>query len=241
MTELYPEEPEFSVLPQEIVSSSAYANAPKPHVTMLTYESKDLAKDEKFSRYQIHLLASDKTLTRYRTREVDYRDPGFFLKEGTPIIRGEGVGYGGMFMLAYMKWHSIIGKKLTDKNYYKKYRMTDMKNIQGHLFPLAVGNQLTFNYRDISQNKRSQSNQADAQENGKMIYQVIDHQVGFQGVEKKVPGDIYLVKVSKMTDRNPQQTTLYEYYFSTSLGWYVGARYYKNNQPVAFYQLVTWE
>lgn len=241
-TILYAGFPELNKLPSAVISNPIFINAPQPTAKVLTYESTELSTKNIFSHYQIHLLENQKNITRYRTREVDGKTPGFFINIGTPVIRGEGVGLGGIFMLAYEKWHEVTGESLATERYYKKYEMTSIGNVKGKLFPLAVGNKLSFDYTDLSQGKRNPNNIADEENNGKMLYQVTGHLNGYSSSKKAVPGDIYVILVSRTTREDPEvMVKQYEYYFSTKLGWYVAATYFKNNQPVAVYKLVEWE
>lgn len=239
---LYLGQPEIDKVPVSITHNSLFNGAPMPKVRVLTYESTELSTANKFSRYQIQLLDTQGYITRYRTREVDPRNKGFFMPDGTPYIRGNGVGYGGIFMLAYQKWHGLTNKEFDPKDFYKKYLMTSMSDVKGKLFPLAVGNRLSFHYTEISKNKRPGDDaMPDTYDSGTMVYQVISHLKGYKRSFNPVPGDIYVIRVSKTTQEDPRLVPQYEYFFSPYLGWYIAARYYQGGKPVAVYRLVNWQ
>jgi len=224
---MYDGVPNVALLDPSIATSTLIAKAPSPRVHVLHYQAFDVPSNKFYSNYQVTRDRTTTNFSQYHTIE-NVRDNG--------IAHGYGLGYGGIFSIIYLKQGDIPNAP----HWYKKYRWTMINNLQGQLFPLQVGNQLTFNYHEQVKYTPSNNNLSDEENDGKIVYQIIDHQVGYHNGNLSVPGDIYVVRFSKSTNNGPMQIQN-DYYFSTYLGWYVQAAYYFNNQEMAVYKMTGWE
>jgi len=191
-----------------------------------------------------HVVPSlQKTITRYQTIEVPFNHEPLLKRQLTPGIHQVGIGYGGIFSLEYLKLSTDVPLH-DDPNYgqfYKKYEITQISDIHGRLFPLEVGNSLSFHYTDLFQSDwKGGSLLPDRMRHGKMVYHVVKKMKGFPESQPAVPGDVYEIDVSYSIDPSDQLYPLNTYYFSTALGWYVMATYFQGNQPVVSYRLVSW-
>jgi len=223
--------PRYADLDASIQNSPIFKNAPAPHVTVLDYESHNLSRRAKYARYsnyQIRLKKTTSKLTEYRTTE----------KTGTNNrLYGFGIGYGGIISIAYLK-KGVLAKQ---PNYFIRYQWTHISDVKGHLFPLKVGNRLSFHYRSLERHRRGQRAQPDS---GRIIYQVTAKMNGYQSDSKRglttVPGAVFVIKYSKTTRRHRRLTPQNIYYFSQKLGWYVYAKYYFSNRAKVEYRVVNF-
>jgi len=234
--QLYAGLPRFTKLPASIIHSHIFRRAHLPNVAVLSYESEDLTHHLAFSQYQIRPIYRLGKLSEYQTREVTFKNGGLKMRGRAPTLYGNGVGYGGIFMFAYRK----SGQLNRGHDYYIKYEMTSISHVRGKLFPLAVGNRLSFHYTDLMTKSR-RSERAQFVDAGKMVYQVIARYRRYQGSRNPVPGPIYAIKVSKTTEKNSGLVPQYVYYFSPKLGWYIQADYYSKGKHMATYRLVNWK
>ena len=194
---------------------------------ILHYQAYDISSNKFYSNYQVTRDRTDNNFSQYHTVE-NIRDNG--------IAHGYGLGYGGIFSIIYLKQGDIPNAP----HWYKKYRWTTISNLQGQLFPLHVGNQLTFNYHEQVKYVPGKNNLSDEENGGKIVYEIIGHQNGYQNGSLTVPGDIYIVRFSKSSNNGSMQIQN-DYYFSTYLGWYVQAAYYFDNKAMAVYKMTSWE
>lgn len=216
--------PRYSDLDQSIRNSTLFNNAPKPHVSLLNYQSYQTSNHNKYSNYQIRLYKTKEKLTEYRTTEIT---------GANNRLHGFGIGYGGIISIAYMK----RGNLARHHHYYIHYQWTKMSDVQGHLFPLKVGNRLSFHYQDLV---RTQPGQTPRANNGIIVYQVTGKMKGYNSGLTVVPGEVYVIKFSKTTRQHPRLETQNIYYFSQRLGWYVFAKYFFNNKEQAEYRLASY-
>ena len=226
---LFSGQPEFDELNPTVLESIIFQNTDPSHGTVYQYISKVVGTGQIYSRYQITRLSEQGQLTRYTTTEIPP-------DASVPEIVGNGIGYGGIVALAYEKLFAIKAKRDRWNDFYKKYEIISIDHIQGRLFPLKVGNQLTFNYTAWQKTKESKQLL-----NGKIKYAVLAHYAHYRLSHHAVPGGVYVIRMWRSTQYQPQLLPIYQYDFSTGLNWYVVAKYWVNGKLLGVYHLVNWK
>lgn len=83
-------------------------------------------------------------------------------------------------------------------------RTSDVENLSGHLFPLAIGNRLSFEVRG----KVSYGNKNSAWPHGRRYtYEVIGKQDGYQNGYLSIPGDVYRIRITMQNLHNRGAST----------------------------------
>jgi hypothetical protein len=83
-------------------------------------------------------------------------------------------------------------------------RTSDVENLSGHLFPLAIGNRLSFEVRG----KVAYGNKNSAWPHGRRYtYEVIGKQDGFQNGYLSIPGDVYRIRITMQNLHNRGAST----------------------------------
>ncbi|MGE3921056.1 MAG: hypothetical protein AB7F64_09050 [Gammaproteobacteria bacterium] len=216
--------PNINLLDPSIADSTLVANAPDTKMHIMRYRAYSLPDLAFYSNYQITRDRTDNKYTQYHTIENT-------IHHGSVV--GHGLGYGGMFSIIYLKTGNIPNSP----EFYKKYRWTNVSNVQGHLFPLHKGNTVRFNYHEQVRYKPTRNNLSEQENNGTIFYEIIGEQDGYRNGKLYVPGKVYIVRFSKSTNASGMEWQN-EYYFSEYLGWYIQATYYFNNQAKVVYKLV---
>lgn len=215
----------FQALPLQALHE-ILAKAPDRDFTNIEYNAQANLNHVAYSAYQITPLNTVSRLTRYTTREVM---PGrdFQTQTGLPNATGNGIGYGGIISLAYIK----TGKLAHYPNFYHYFFIYHISNIKGHLFPLQVGNQIKFHYQANEQDHDQYHVQ---QVQGEMQYKVVKV-LHYQ----HIPGEVFEIKF--LQSKNGNKLGLKNiYYFSPTLGWYVMAEYFSNNKLLVRYDTKIW-
>lgn len=237
--QLYSGDPDFTKLSANLADNRSFEPAPKPSVQELILYSHNVASGEFYSRYQILPLKTQGTRTYYQTNESVENAAGFDASiHGSAVVHGQGISYGGIFWpLEEMKITDTNGKNL----YFNKIAIISIEPISGHLFPLAVGNQLKFKFTRLHE-RMFRGEHFSTIEHGIMEYEVIKKQNGYPLLNHSVPGDIYTLNVLETTDLHPKQYFTDQYDYSPKLGWYINDRYYnQNNKMIASYKLEQWK
>jgi hypothetical protein len=222
--DLYTGLPQFQKIPLSIKNSSLFKDAYLPDIKMLEYESTEIPSNAKYSKYQIHLRTTENKLAQYKTIELTGKDNRLF---------GQGIGYGGIFSMQYFK----KGDLDRHKKYYKKYQWREISHIEGHLFPLKVGNRLSFDYKEAYKDAEQDE---PITGNGKIVYEVTDVIHDYKNNFTAVPGNVYVIKFSKSTKENPRLVPQNIYHFSDKLGWYIYAKYFFAGKPLVEYKITNW-
>lgn len=221
---------DFSELSSDIVYSHIFKNAPQTTGSQFNYMSVETPSQMTYSKYHIGVESHFHKLSQYQTIEMPPDDT-------VPQVRGDGIGYGGIVSLAYEKGQTAKVNPPRSKwgDFYKKFEIVKITDVSGKLFPLKVGNQLSFDYTAYVKTYSGMQ-----EEQGEYVYQVVRKQQGYQGSENPVIGPVYVIKLMRKTRSQPALEPMNEYYFSTKLGWYVQATYYRQGQAVVVYRLVNW-
>lgn len=227
--------PQFTAMHRQVVTEPILQNAPYPRVAILNYEAIDLGTKTHYSDYQIRLIGFKGKLTKYKTVELHN---GTVVRPTTGAIatNGLGIGYGGILSLVSQKIRNFVDKR----DYYKKYEVAALGPPMGILFPLAVGNRMSFPYTDLMQYTENDFSRSAQVNSGTMVYEVVAHYHNFAPINRIVPGDVYVIRYSKNTQDDLNQVPQVEYYYSTVLGWYVIAQYFDKGKPVVQYRLRDW-
>ena len=86
----------------------------------------------------------------------------------------------------------------------KRRRTSDVENLSGRLFPLAVGNRLSFEMRG----KAAYGNKDSAWAHGRRYtYEVIGKQDGYQNGYLSIPGDVYRIRITMQNLHNRGAST----------------------------------
>ena len=220
--------PEFNKLNPDVLTSIIFQNAPSSTGTIFNYVAYE-GDHTPYSRYQITRVATHKNITHYITIELP--------PEGSiPEVKGNGIGYGGIVTLAYEKEQTKRAARNNWNYFYKKYEIVSIDRVQGKLFPLHDGNQLSFHF--VAQEKTHVGKKL---YNGEIVYKVLRHFNHYNLSKNPVPGTVYVIRMYRGGQENPQLVPAYEYYFSENLGWYIVAKYYVRNKLFAVYHLINWK
>ncbi len=195
------------------------------------------------NHYSIYTMEPQKTyghVTKYKTTEQVANGAGFGSGIGKyqPVtVHGKGLSLGGIF---WPKEQMIIYGSNHKKIYDNRIRITAIKPLSGHLFPMHVGNVLKFKFKRshyrLIDGKVSEENSV-----GTMTYKVINQFNQFSYSNKKIPHPIYEIEVWEKTNLHPKPylTDIYEY--SAGFHWYISDKYFnKNNQLLAWYRVKNW-
>lgn len=221
---------DFTQMNPNVLYSKIFAAAPSTNASVFSYQSTEFSPQIPYSQYQITVVNHLNQLSHYKTTEHPVDAP-------VPLVAGEGIGFGGIVSLAYEKSQvrSVYPERPKWAKFYKKFEIISVKNVEGNLFPLKVGNQLSFDY--VANVKTGNYTW---QEHGEYLYQVVKKLMGYKGPTNPVRGPVYVIKLSRKTQSDSFFMPMNEYYFSTQLGWYVQAKYYREGQVVVTYRLTNW-
>lgn len=227
---LYSGKPRFADLSPAIAKHQMFTAAPPVKVKRLQYVSTAYPSGEVYSDYNIYPEITAGKLSEYYTRERPPVHGGV----QTPVVNGDGVGYGGIFMLLYRKRGSILNQP----QFYTKYAMTSISDVSGHLFPLKLGNELRFHYQAVHTDRLNPNAERGERDAGVMLYKVVQQLPRYHFRDMTLQGPIYKIEVWRTTKANPTLHRQYAYYFSPRLGWYIWAQYFADNKLIANYRMV---
>lgn len=226
-------------LNQFVKETGLFKKSQNPSMKKTVLYSISAATGQHYSIYTMQPLQFYNKVTKYKTTEQVSDGSGFpgIAKGQAAIVHGLGLSLGGIFwpkeqMLVYASNGKVI--------YNNQIDITAVKPVSGHLFPLAVGNVLKFDFKRTHSRKLGKKTTV-THEIGEMTYKVIAKTHGFSYSNKKIPGTIYEIEVWETTNLHPTPylTDIYEY--SNSFHWYISDKYFtKHNQLIAWYRVKTW-
>ena len=185
-------------------------------------------------------------MTASATGEIPMGLPGIDDWENS---RGQIVSCGGLLTLAFSEVLSggndslrcddplaINGARLGSPN--RRYALTQVSDYSGELFPLRVGNVLSFGYTALLRSWSGQTVCSERRFRMQTQYTVLSANDKFAINGRPVPGRVYLVERT-LTDTDSGERVLRDYYYSADLGWVVMAVDYVDGMPGMVRELAT--
>ncbi|MEO8629619.1 MAG: hypothetical protein ABI612_16200 [Betaproteobacteria bacterium] len=136
------------------------------------------------------------------------------------LIRNEAVAVGGFLTLleAGQMWSPDCAGLTGGKS---RREMTG-GTVAGQLFPLKVGNKLAIRYKIQGSESETDTGFAEYEESIDEAYEVIERAVDFKTANGQSVGEVFRIRTAVKTSRGKPR--IYEFLFSTALGWRVGYR-----------------
>lgn len=213
---------DFDIAPS-ILDSQAFSKAPLPRVKNLHYQALDVAAGQPYSSLNINLMQTKNRITKYQT------DESFPNKE----IKGTSIAPGGMAPFTVQRQTIILNPPNKVPPIISQFKVLKIDQISGNLFPLKVGNTLSFHFVAVHQVNNQPSHTYD----GLASYNVVSVKDNLILNGQNVPGEIYKIQYSEAIGQAPMERHA-EYLFSPKLGWFVQATLFKNGVFFRCYQLV---
>lgn len=155
---------------------------------------------------------------------------------------GQIVSCGGLLTLAFSEMVSgghdslrcddplaINGARPGSPN--RRYALTQVSHYTGELFPLRVGNELSFDYTALLRAWSGQTACAGRRFGMQAQYSVLSANDKFAINGRPIPGRVYLIERT-LTDTESGEREQRDYYYSAALGWVVMAVDYVDGMPV---------
>lgn len=202
-----------------ITDSHQFDLTPFPRTKILRYEMTQVNNPGDNSVMEINLIRTKNHITEYETTQ----------NINQLSIKGKNIAFGGIapFKIEKQRW---LQDKLVSAS---GYRIASINNVAGRLFPLKVGNQMSYGFTA----NYSRNGQVTLTKQSTAMFEVVGHMNNFTNGSITVPGDVYVIRYSE-ADSNGVLQQKAEYEFSTGLGWVVQMTEYQNNQPSRVYNLI---
>lgn len=208
-------------LASSILDSQAFAKAPLPRVKNLHYQALD-SSGQASSDLIINLMQTKNRITKYQTEE----------SSPNKKVEGISIACGGLAPFTVERQTTILNQPKQNPS-ISKFKILKIDQISGNLFPLKVGNSLSFHFVAMHQT----DNQPEHVYDGLATYNVVSVKDNLILNGQNVPGETYKIQYSEAVGQSPLQIHA-EYLFSPRLGWFVQASLFKSGALSKNYQLV---
>jgi hypothetical protein len=203
--------PVISSLRPEIVALHALG-APKPAVRRLELAVRVSANGKSFG-------TSSELVGNVSEGYGEYVEEGAYrATDGSCALssRNQAVAAGGFLVLLETAevWSPDCGGGGTTRS-----EATRMQVVSGQLFPLQVGNRLALRYVQLESGEDARQGAAQQRRTVDAVYEVIERIADLRTSSGRSVGEVYVIRV---TENKRGKQNVFEFSFSTALGWRVG-------------------
>jgi hypothetical protein len=245
----------FDQLEYAIQHSPLTDECPAPAIGQILYEFRTFPGEESLGNEGYNVVERVQGITGLSMTSAGDRPQGLFGIRGWPSSTGRVLSCGGLFTIAFREQHEQegvpisrrplerVGPVIPDsydvKMPNRRYEVTRISEYTGSLFPLKVGNELTFSYTALHQSLPNRKDYADVRYQNHMRYSVLSVNKAFRINDKTVPGNVYLIEGEKSGDGDGGISRR-DYYYSDALGWVVMEVEYDEGTPAFVMGMTEW-
>lgn len=213
-----------------IKESHVFDTGPLPRSKVFRYQSFASDTNVAYSSLEINLQRTINRITEYQTTE----------QSGNTVIKGDSIGYGGMAPFTVLKQKTLQDpqQKKTTTISQQNYKVLNIDQVSGKLFPLQVGNQLSYAFKAIFNNNQAKNTliqgMAKFEVTGKNSNLILNQ----NPPDANIPlGDVFIITYSEALNNQAWKPRA-QYYFSPKLGWFIQVTEYNNEGlPKRIYKL----
>jgi hypothetical protein len=205
-----------------IIDSHAFDEAPVPRTKALHYQATSVATNQVVASLDINLQRTMNRITQYQATR----------KEGPSTFQSDSISVSGLAPFTEMQQKITLMEKGSQIS-ASQYKVLDINQVEGNLFPLKVGNTLSYHFNAIKASEQVKKHAIE----GSALFEVTNKLVGFTYGGNIIPGNIYTIRYSEARGGMPLEVRA-QYMLSEKLGWFVQATEYKSGIPTRIYNLV---
>ncbi len=245
----------FGKLPPAIRQSPLADVCPPPAIGRIHYVYRGFPNEETLGKADYVVADRTHGIAGLSMAATAHTPDNLFALPAWPSSSGRVLSCGGLFTLASREQRArdvipltpsvpggtghAVPETYNAKQPNRRYAVTQLSGYRGRLFPLRVGNELSFSCTALLQSPGSRKGRADKQSREHILYRVLGMNDAFVVNGMPVPGRVYLIE--QVREREPDGVIeKRDYYYSEVLGWVIKQVSYDDGAPVSIMDVTEW-
>ena len=208
---LFQGDPGIQNLPANVELEQIVGGAPPAKFTTLKYENHFLDKGSGKTNLpytcSVNLKAHDRQIAVTKTEYFISQPNGGFSKQVTDVD----VGVPGIISLVHLTTKQPAPQQIQFRKVFRRF-----ENVNGRLFPLDKGNQLSFNVIFAYQVTRGKTHKSAQEMMWSYRFRIVGHYEGYTLPSYTIPGKVYIIDRQEIDPEGNIDNTLI--HFAESLG-----------------------